>query len=330
MFGETRAPGRNTVLTLEMIQAAQGRITPFVRRTQLQRNASLSQRFGVDVYLKLELFQKTGSFKPRGAVNQILSLSAAERERGVVGVSGGNFAQGAAYAARELGIPARICMAEGTPANYVEATKGYGAEVFFASTIAEAFELAHRFEDEGWSYIHPFAHPEMMAGNGTVGLEILEDLPEASDVIVSIGGGGLIGGVTAALKGVKPELRVWGVETEGADVMARSFEAGEPVAMTPTSLAGTLAAPYTTELAYGLVRDHVEELLVVSDAEAYRGVRWFFERAKLATELAAGCTLAAAERLEGRFEPGRKLVLLVCGGNVSVENLCKYRARFEG
>ena len=158
-------------------------------------------------------------------------------------MSGGNFAQGASYAGRELGIPVRICMAEGTPVNYVEATRSYGAEVCFSPSITEAFEQARRFEGEGWDYIDPFAHPEMMAGNGTVGLEILEDLPETTDVIVSIGGGGLISGMVTALKGIKPAVRVWGVETEGADVMARSLRAGEPVEMTPTSLARTLGAP---------------------------------------------------------------------------------------
>ena len=178
------------MLTLEMVRSAQSRIAPYVRRTRLERNSTLSDRFSTSIYLKLELFQKTGSFKSRGAINQILVLGEAERRSGVVGVSGGNFAQGASYAGRELGIPVRICMAEGTPANYVEATRSYGAEVFFSPSITEAFEQARRFEGEGWSYIDPFAHPEMMAGNGTVGLEILEDLPETTDVIVSIGGGG--------------------------------------------------------------------------------------------------------------------------------------------
>ncbi len=316
------------MLTLDMMRAAQSRIAPHIRRTRLERNASLSARFGTSVYLKLELFQKTGSFKPRGAVNQILSLSEQQRRRGVVGVSGGNFAQGAAYAARELGIPARICMAEDTPANYLAATRDYGAEIFLSPSIADAFEQAHRFEEEGWSYVHPFAHPEMMAGNGSAGLEILEDLPEATDVVVSIGGGGLIAGVTAALKGVEPEIRVWGVETEGADVMARSLRAGEPVEMTPTSLARTLGAPFTSQLAFELVRDHVEEVLTVSDAEAYRAVRWLLERAKLSTELAAGSALAAAERLAERFGPADHVVLLVCGGNVSLADLCSYRERF--
>ena len=314
--------------TLDRIVAAQSRIAPYVHRTRLERSTGLSDRFGANVYLKLELFQKTGSFKPRGAVNQILALSEEERRRGVVGVSGGNFAQGAAYAARELGIPARICMAEGTPANYVEATRGYGAEIALSPSIAEAFEQAERSGVEGWSVIHPFAHPEMMAGNGTAGLEILEDLPEASDVIVSIGGGGLISGVAAALKGVKPDIRVWGVETEGADVMARSLAAGEPVEMTPTSLARTLGAPFTSQLAFETVRDQVEEVVVVSDAEAFAAVRWFLERAKLTTELAAGSTLAAAERLGQRFGPDDHVVLLVCGGNVSLADLCGYRERF--
>lgn len=316
------------MLTLEMVRSAQSRIAPYVRRTRLERNSTLSDRFGTSVYLKLELFQKTGSFKSRGAINQILVLGEAERRSGVVGVSGGNFAQGASYAGRELGLPVRICMAEGTPVNYVEATRSYGAEVFFNPSITEAFEQARRFEGEGWSYIDPFAHPEMMAGNGTVGLEILEDLPETTDVIVSIGGGGLISGMVTALKGIKPAVRVWGVETEGADVMARSLRAGEPVEMTPTSLARTLGAPFTSRFAFEQVRDHVEGVLTISDAEAFAAVGWFLERAKLVTELATGSALAAARRLASRFGPDDHLVLLVCGGNVSLADLCSYRERF--
>ncbi len=315
-------------LDLARIEAWAGRIAPLVKRTRLEPNATLSGELGVPTHLKLELFQTTGSFKPRGTFAQLLGRLEEARAHGVVAVSGGNFAQAVGYAASRLGVRARVLMARDTPANYVDATRGYGAEVELTEDIAEAFERALAYQQEGWVALHPFAHVDMMAGNGSLGLEIAEDLPDVTDVVVSIGGGGLVAGVATALAGRVPGMRVWGVETEGADVLTRSLAAGEPVAMRPTSRARTLGAPNTTAAVLDAVRRHVREVRVVSDAEAFEGVRWFLERAKLATELAAGCTLAAARalRAEGRIPSDARLVLVVCGGNVSLESLCDYRA----
>ncbi len=315
------------MLTLQRIEAAREATGSHVRRTPLTRNDTLSRELGCEVYLKLELFQKTGSFKPRGAFAQLREMLDRAGDIGAVAVSGGNFAQGAAYAARELGVRCRVLMAEGTPANYVDATRGYGAEIELTADIAAAFARADALEAEGWAQLHPFAHEAMMAGNGGVGLEIAEELPSATDAIVSIGGGGLIAGVATALAGRLPGVRVWGVETEGADVMTRSLAHGAPVTMTPTSLARTLGAPGTCELALATVRELVEEVVVVSDADAFRGSRQLLERAKVNAELAAGCTVAAARRLraEDRIEAGAHLVLVICGGNVDLETLCSYR-----
>jgi threonine dehydratase len=316
------------MISIEMVRSASHLIAPYVHRTPLERNAGLSKRLGCDVYLKLELFQKTGSFKPRGAINQILALEETERQRGIVGASGGNFAQGAAYGARELGIPAMICMPEDTPSNYVEATLNYGADVNFSPSTAEAFEQAQSFSEEGWCQVHPFDHPTMMAGNGTIGLEILKDLPEATDVVVSIGGGGLISGIATALKETAPGVQVWGVETERADVVSQSLKAGRPVDIEPGSLAKTLGAPYTSLNILEHIQSLVDDVVVVSDEEAYQGVLWFFERTKLVTELAAGAAIAAAEKLSGRFRPNGQVVLVVCGGNVSSADLCSYGRLF--
>src|SRR5262249_11423044 len=205
---------------------------------------TLSQRFGTNIYLKMELFQKTGAFKIRGAFNKMLSLTGEQSRPGVVAVSGGNHAQAVAYAARTLGLRALILMPEITPRNYVEATLGYGAEVVFAPTMAEAFKEVYNYQREGWTYIHPFDDPLVIAGQGTIGLEILEDAPEVTDVILSIGGGGLAGGVATAIKALKPEARIWGVETEGADSMAHALAAGQVVELpVVTSIARTLGAP---------------------------------------------------------------------------------------
>ena len=188
-------------ITLSQIQAARQRIAPCVRRTPLTPSATLSERLKTNVYVKLEIFQKTGSFKVRGAFNKALSLRPEERGRGIVAVSGGNHAQAVAYVARALGLKSLVLMPEGTPRNYVEATRGYGAEVKFAATASAAFAEVAEYEKEGWAYIHPFDDPLVMAGQGTLGLEILDDVPQVTDVIVSIGGGGLIGGVATAVKG---------------------------------------------------------------------------------------------------------------------------------
>ncbi len=202
------------VINLDDVLGARPRIQGRVKRTPLVSSEAVSKRLGAPAYLKLELLQKTGSFKVRGAFNKVLSIPEDGRGRGLVAVSGGNHAQAVAYVARQLGIPAVILMPEKTPRNYVDATRGYGAEVVLLATTAQAFEKIAEYESDGWLTVHPFDDPLVMAGQGTVGLEIVEDLPEVTDVVVSIGGGGFIGGVATAIKGLKPSIRVWGVETE--------------------------------------------------------------------------------------------------------------------
>jgi threonine dehydratase len=312
------------VITLQDVRDARHRVKGYIRRTPLERNETLSKRLGTNVYLKLEIFQKTGSFKPRGAFNQILQLSQAQREHGVVAVSGGNFAQGVAYAGQILGVRAIICMPSYTPKNYIEATKAYGADVELASTFPETLELAQSRQRGGLSFLHPYDNPGQMAGNGIIGLELLEDLPEMTDVIISIGGGGLIAGIMVAIKALKPDVRIWGVETEGADTMGQALQAGKVVQITPTSLAKTLGAPYVAQDALLLAQKHLERHILVSDKEAFEAQRYLLERAKVITELAASCTLSAAERLNGTFGKQNHVVLLLCGGNTSLENLMDY------
>lgn len=189
------------MLNADLVRIAHQNVRPWIHRTPLIRSSSLSERWGANIFLKLECWQKTGSFKPRGAFNKLLSLDAQQRAQGVVGVSGGNHAQGLAYAARALGISAVICMPETTPKNYLAATRGYGAEIRLFPTIHAAFAAADQIQREGRVYVHPFDDPLLAAGQGTVGLEILEDLPQLTHCFVSIGGGGLIAGIGAALKG---------------------------------------------------------------------------------------------------------------------------------
>lgn len=313
-------------LALGDVQAAAPRLAPYLHRTPLVSSRTLSERLGTRVSLKLEVFQKTGSFKPRGAFHQLLDLSPQQRERGVVGVSGGNYAQGLAYAGRALGVPVRILVPEGTPPHYLAATRGYGAEVEVLPSIAAAFARAEEYAAAGRPALHPFDDPRMMAGNGTLGLEVAEDCPDLTDLFVSIGGGGLMAGVATAVKGLVPTARVWGVETLGCHAMRLALDAGHPVEMQPSSIAKTLAAPWVSEGTLAAARQHLEDVLVVPDEAAVAALVLLLERAKVLTEPAASCTLAAAETVRGRL--GEHVVLVLCGGNATLGDIAGWRARF--
>lgn len=317
------------MLPLDLIRQAQQRLKGLVHRTPLVHSNAVSERLGADIYLKLECLQKTGSFKPRGAFNKLLSLSAEERARGVVAVSGGNHAQGVAFAARELKVSATIVMPETTPRNYLDATRGYGAEIVLVPNIAAAFAEAARLAEAGRVTVHPFDDLLVAAGQGTIGLEILEDLPDVSRVYISIGGGGLISGMAAALKTIRPDVRIVGVETHGADAMAQSLAANRLVELPAiTSIARTLGAPKVSDFTLQQVRELVEEVVVVDDAATVAALIFLLERTKQLTEPAAACCLVAADRQRETFRSNEKIVLLLCGGNVSLEDLCGFRQRF--
>jgi len=310
-------------MDIEAIEEAARRIENHVKRTRLERSETLSERLGTNVFVKLELFQKTGSFKIRGAFNKLLSLSRDELANGVVAVSGGNHAQAIAHAATVLGLDAVVLMPESTPKNYVDATRAYGARVELSPSIADAFAQADRYRSEGRVFVHPFDDDLVMAGQGTLGLEIFADLPEVTDVIVSIGGGGLMSGVAAALKAKKPAVKIWGVETVGADAMSQALDAGHPVTLPAiTSIAKTLGAPSVSDATFRAAKEHLECVTVVTDAEAVATLVFILERLKLLTEPAASCTLAAADKL--RAQLGSHVVLILCGGNLALDDLCSY------
>ena len=312
------------MITLNDVKAAAEKVSSYVRRTPLWKSETLSKRLGTNVYLKMELFQKTGSFKPRGAFNQILAREKDVLDKGAVAISGGNFAQGAAYASRVLGVDIIVCMAEDTPKNYVDATRGYSATIDFSRDIQAAFNRYNELAEQGRTALHPFDNHYQMSGAGNVALEIFEDLPEITDLVISIGGGGLISGNTVAIKGLKPQVRVWGVETEGAATMKSAMDAGKVVNIKPTSMSRTLGAPFVAQDALTIAQEHLEGLLIVSDKQAICAHQLILERTKVLPELAASCTLAAAEKIKDRFGPDDHLVLLMCGGNESVANLVNY------
>ncbi|MDH3729980.1 MAG: pyridoxal-phosphate dependent enzyme, partial [Acidimicrobiia bacterium] len=198
------------MIDLAAIRTASERIQPYVARTPTIGSRSLSEKLGTRASLKVEAFQRTGSFKPRGAISQLLGLSDEQRARGVVGFSGGNFAQGLAYAGQQLGVATTVVMPEGTPSNYVDATRGYGAKIEMTPSISQAISRVDELSSQGLAAVHPFDNIDMIHGNGSVGLELVADAPDVTDVVVSIGGGGFIAGVAAAVKGLVPKARVWG------------------------------------------------------------------------------------------------------------------------
>ena len=315
------------MISLADVRAAQERIRPYVKRTPVIGNRTLSEMLGTHVYLKLEIFQTTGAFKARGAFNKILCELQAARKGGVVAVSGGNHAQAVAYAGKVLGCRTLILTLRTTPRNYLDATRAYGAELVLLDDISQAFRKAHDYMREGMLFVHPFDDPLVMAGQGTVGLEILEDVGDLTDVFVSIGGGGLMSGTAVAIRSQR-KVRFWGVETEGADAMARALAAGHPVEIRPTSIARTLGAPSVSDATLALAREHLASVTVVPDQEAVSALKILLERAKVLTEPAASCTLAAAMRMKEHFRPDSHVVLILCGGNLGVNDLCEYHAKF--
>ena len=289
-----------------------------LHRTPAFTSASLSRATGADVHLKAELFQRPGSFKPRGVLNKLASLSAEEKSRGVIGISAGNHAQALAYCAALEGIDALLVMWRGASEQKIAATREYGAEVDLeAGNPTEAFRrLDDLLEQTGRTLVHPFDDPLVQAGQGTVGIELLEDVPDASVVVVPIGGGGLISGIATAVKGVRPDARVVGVEPETSRAMHAALEAGERIEVTPISVADGLNAPHAGRNALAVVRERVDDIVLVTEAEIEDGFRFLYRRAKLACEPAGAASTAALLAGKISFEQGERIVLVVSGGNV--------------
>ncbi|MEE8117025.1 MAG: threonine/serine dehydratase, partial [Gemmatimonadales bacterium] len=275
------------------------------------------------LHLKCENLQKTGSFKPRGVLNKISQLSDDERAAGVVTISAGNHAQALAWAATRLGVTATVVMPAGTSRTKADASRAYGAEVVIHGTVFEAFEKARELErDRGLTFIHPFDDPHIIAGAAGVGLEIVEQLDDVDTIVVPIGGGGLIAGVAAAVKLSKPDVRVFGVEPEGAAAMRASVDAGRPMQLDAVStIADGLAPPMAGELNYEYVERYVDDVVLVSDDEIRAAMEPLYTRARLVVELSGAAALAAL--LAGRIPitPSDQVVAVLSGGNVDASRL---------
>ena len=316
------------MIDLADIATAADQIAGYVIRTPTVSSPGLAETLGVPVAAKLELLQPTGSFKVRGAVAKLLSLSPSERACGVVAVSGGNHAIAVAAMAAAMGIKATVVMPRSAPGRAVELARRSGADVRITDDMAGAFALTGQLGQEGMVSVHPFDDPVVLAGQGTVGLELAEDAGDLTDVIVSIGGGGLISGVAVALRALRPGVRVWGVETTGADAMSRALAAGGPVPVELSSIVSTLSAPMVSQLTYEHVSALVEDVIVVSDEQAVEGTLEFADRAKLWAEPAAGCLLPAARQVIAKTGDSVRLGLVVCGGNVAFQDVAKWSGRF--
>ncbi len=304
-------------LTLDDVQAAQRRLKGRVRRTPMLAATQVKEPLGEGgLHLKLESLQVTGSFKARGATNALLSLSDAEVKRGICCASGGNHGLAVAFAGWSAGTPAVVFLPESTPEKKAEEIRAWGAEVRVVGRVFDdANEAALAFaEAEELTYLHPFDDPRIMAGQGTVGLEILEDLSQLDLLVVAIGGGGLIGGIARAVKALRPELRIVGVEPEGAPTLKRSLQAGGLTTLERIeTAAGTLAPRRSAQGNYDIIAECVEEIVLVSDEEMRAAARWLWREFGLGAELSGAAALAAFQSGRVALPEGTQACALVCG-----------------
>src|SRR5258706_1312263 len=309
------------MIPIDDIRAAALRVGGKVHRTPLLSAAQLGERAGVRLFLKCESFQKTGSFKPRGALNKVLSLSEAERARGLVTVSAGNHAQAVAWAARVAGARATVVMPTDAPRSKIDAVKGYGAEVVLHPDRPTLFDKLNEVREErGLTFVHPFDDPVVLAGAGTTGLEIVEELADVDAVLVPVGGGGLLGGVASAVKALRPSTRVVAVELEAGPGLGPALAAGKPVpAPRPAdTLADGMTPPFVGALPLEIARACVDDVVTVTEDAIREAMRLLMTRAKLYVEGSGAAATAAL--LSGRvsFLHGSRVVAIVSGGNVDL------------
>lgn len=310
-------------IALAAIRDAAERTGPHLHRTPVLSSRTLGERAGVRLDLKCESLQKTGSFKPRGALNVVLSLPGDLRARGLVTVSAGNHAQAVAWAARVIGVPCTVVMPADAPRSKTDAVRGYGATIIAHADRATLFDRLREEEARsGATFVHPFDDPVGLAGAGTVGLEIVEQVPDVECVIVPIGGGGLMAGVACAVKALLPSCRVVGVELTAGPGMTPALAAGNPVpAPRPASIADGLMAPFVGALPLVVAQQALDEIVLVSDEEIMEAMRALLVRARLCVEGAGAAATGALLAGKVKLRDGARVVAIVSGGNVDPERL---------
>jgi threonine dehydratase len=305
------------------ILEANKRIKNFITKTPTYHSLVLSRRIGATVYLKLECFQPIGVFKVRGAVNKVCGLSQSERERGLVTASSGNHGLSVAYAAYIYGAKAIVCVPENAVEEKVKAIESYGAEIVkYGKDYDEAYLKALEIQGETeMTFVHPFNDPDVIAGQGTIGLELLEDIPDLDAVIAPVGGGGLISGIAIAMKTMNPNIRVIGVQPEGAAAMYRSWKAGKIVEIESVdTVADGLAARKPLNTSFKIIRRHVDDILLVTDREIGEAVLALLRDAHLLVEPSGAASLAAL-LFKYRLKPGEKIAVIISGANISIDYL---------
>jgi len=310
-------------LTLDDFRAARARIAPHIHHTPLLTSRQLSEATGFDTRLKAELFQRVGSYKFRGPLNKFTFLTEEEKRRGVVCSSAGNHAQGVALAARIHGIRAVICMAENATPAKIAATKAYGGEVVLHGKIwdeanQKALELVRT---EGLTYISPFDDPQLIAGQGTLGLEVVTDWPELDAIVVPIGGGGLISGVSMAIKSHNPKVRVIGVESSDGPAMKESLAAGSVQTIDCRTIIDGLRVKRVGDTTFSVCQRFVDEIVTLPDRDIFDAVVWIMERCKLVVEGAAAAPVAALLHGLVKLPPGSRVVAVLSGGNLNLDQL---------
>ncbi|MDO5707866.1 MAG: threonine ammonia-lyase [Andreesenia angusta] len=306
---------------------AEKRLSKVIRKTRLIYSRELSEETNNYIYIKPENLQNTGSFKIRGAYNRIFKLTEEEKERGLIASSAGNHAQGVAYSANKAGVKATIVMPNTTPLIKVEATKRFGAEVILhGDCYDEAYLKARELEEEkGYVFIHPFNDPDVIEGQGTISLEILEELKDADYILAPIGGGGLISGIAIAAKRINPGIKIIGVEPEGARTLSNSMTYGEPVCLDKVyTIADGVAVKEPGDLTFEIIRDYVDEIVVVSDYEIMEAFLILLDNHKLIGENAGVASLAAVKKLDLKY---KKIVSVISGGNIDVLTLSSMISR---
>ena len=309
------------MIPISDIEAAAERIAGHVHRTPIFGSRTLGERAGVDLRLKCESLQKTGSFKPRGALNKVLSLAPLERARGLVTVSAGNHAQAVAWAAQSVGVPCAVVMPDSAPRAKLDAVRGYGADVILHADRATLFDRLREVEKErGGIFVHPFDDPVGLAGAGTVGLEIVQQAPDLEAVVVPVGGGGLMAGVASAVKQVKSPCRVIAVELEAGPGLGPSLAAGKPIPVPrpPDTLADGMTPPFVGAIPLAIARAAVDEIVTVTEAEIVEAMALLLTRAKLYVEGSGAAATAALLARKVRLPEGTRVVAIVSGGNIDL------------
>lgn len=315
------------MVTLESIREAQKRISPYIHRTPLLRLHNLDEYLGCQVYAKMESLQETNSFKVRGALNALMTLSEDALKKGIITASSGNHGKAIAFAAKQLGAKAHVVVPENAPKIKVEGIQSYGAEIIY-SVPAERFSVAKKLSEEyHWSFVSPFDDNAIMAGQGTAGLEILEQLPDVDYLIVPIGGGGLIGGLSTAVKETNPRVKVIGVEPTSVARYSTSFAAGHPVTLPPESksVADGLQTLAPGELNYPLVKQYVDDIVTVDEENILRATKLFLTKGKLLAEISSCITLGAFLQGAVKLNPDDKVVLFISGGNIGMDQFSKFQ-----